>query len=60
MGLLLLGFDSMVVMQAIMMYITNAYEKSAASASTAVCLGETMFATFLPLGNQSTYTRLAF
>jgi MFS family permease len=59
-GLLLLGFGSMVVMQAIMMYITDAYTKYAGSASAAVCLGENSFAAFLPLASQSMYTRLGF
>src|SRR5436305_6432238 len=40
MGLGLIGFGTMVVMQAIMMYITDAYAKYAASASAAVCFGE--------------------
>lgn len=59
-GLLLVGFGSMVVMQAIMMYITDAYTKYAASASAAVCFGENMFAAFLPLASQSMYTTLDF
>ena len=59
-GLLLLGFGSTVVMQAIMMYITDAYGKYAASASAAVCFGENMFAAFLPLASQSMYTTLGF
>lgn len=59
-GLMLLGFGSVVVMQAIMMYITDAYAKYAASASAAVCLGENLFAAFLPLASQSMYTNLGF
>jgi MFS family permease len=59
-GLLLVGFGSMVVMQAIMMYITDAYDTYAASASAAVCFGENIFAAFLPLASQSMYTRLGF
>lgn len=59
-GLGLLGFGSVVVMQAIMMYITDAYAKYAASASAAVCFGENIFAAFLPLASQSMYTRLGF
>lgn len=57
-GLLLLGFGSVVVMQAIMMYITDAYVSYAASASAAVCFGENMFAAYLPLASQSMYSRL--
>lgn len=59
-GLLLIGFGSVVVMQAIMMYITDAYAKFAASASAAVCFGENMAAAFLPLASQSMYTNLGF
>jgi MFS family permease len=59
-GLVLLGFGSMVVMQAIMMYITDAYAKYAASASAAVCFGENLFAAYLPLASQSMYTTLGY
>jgi hypothetical protein len=59
-GLLLIGFGSVVVMQAIMMYITDAYDNYAASASAAVCFGENIFAAFLPLASQSMYTKLGF
>ncbi|KAG8525590.1 uncharacterized protein KY384_009234 [Bacidia gigantensis] len=59
-GLFLIGYGSMVVMQAIMMYITDAYAKYAASASAAICFGENIFAAFLPLASQSMYTRLGF
>jgi len=59
-GLGLIGFGVMVVMQAIMMYITDAYEKYAASASAAVCCGENLFAAFLPLSATSMYTNLGF
>ena len=47
-------------MQAIMMYVTDAYAKYAASASAAVCFGENIFAAFLPLAAQSMYTNLGF
>jgi MFS family permease len=59
-GLGLIGFGTMVVMQAIMMYITDAYAKYAASASAAVCFGENVFAAFLPLAAMSMYTNLGF
>ncbi|KAF2495769.1 putative MFS transporter [Lophium mytilinum] len=59
-GLLLVGFGSVVVMQAIMIYITDAYAKYAASASAAVCFGENMAAAFLPLASQSMYSNLGF
>ena len=59
-GLGIVGFGSMVVMQAIMMYITDAYAKYAASASAAVCFGENMFAAFLPLAALRMYTELGF
>lgn len=47
-------------MQAIMMYITDAYDKYAASASAAVCFGENIAAALLPLASQSMYMRLGF
>ena len=59
-GLGLVGFGSMVVMQAIMMYITDAYAKYAASASAAACFGENMFAAFLPLSAMRMYTKLDY
>ena len=59
-GLGLIGFGTMVVMQAIMMYITDAYAKYAGSASAAVCFGENIFAAFLPLAAVSLYTNLGF
>jgi MFS family permease len=59
-GLAMTMFGVTVVMQAIMMYITDAYAKYAASASAAVCFGENMFAAFLPLAAQSLYTNLGF
>ena len=59
-GLGIVGFGSMVVMQAIMMYITDAYSKYAASASAAICFGENIFAAFLPLAATRMYTDLGF
>ena len=59
-GLGFIGFGTMVVMQAIMMYITDAYTKYAGSASAAVCFGENVFAAFLPLSAMSIYTNLGF
>ena len=59
-GLALIGFGSMTVMQTIMMYITDAYERYAASASAAVCFGENLFAAFLPLAASSIYTSLGY
>ncbi|KIW29454.1 uncharacterized protein PV07_05268 [Cladophialophora immunda] len=59
-GLTLTGIGSMVVMQAVMMYLTDAYAKYAASASAAACAGENIFAAFLPLAAQSMYTNLGF
>ncbi|OQV00598.1 hypothetical protein CLAIMM_06075 isoform 1 [Cladophialophora immunda] len=54
------GLFCMVVMQAVMMYLTDAYAKYAASASAAACAGENIFAAFLPLAAQSMYTNLGF
>ncbi|KAI9692833.1 MAG: hypothetical protein M1822_004827 [Bathelium mastoideum] len=59
-GLVLTGLGVTVVMQAIMMYVTDGYAKYAASASAAVCFGENIFAAFLPLAAQSMYTNLGF
>lgn len=59
-GLAFIGFGVTVVMQAIMMYVTDGYAKYAASASAAVCFGENIFAAFLPLAGQSMYTNLGF
>ena len=59
-GLLLLGFGSVVVMQAVTMYITDAYAKYAASAVAALCFGENLLAATLPLASQSLYTKFGF
>jgi hypothetical protein len=59
-GLGLIGFGTVVVMQAIMMYVTDAYTKYAASASAAICFGENLFAAILPLASMSMYTNLGF
>jgi MFS family permease len=59
-GLTLVGFGVTAVMQAIMMYVTDAYAKYAGSASAAVCFGENIFAAFLPLSAQSLYTNLGY
>lgn len=59
-GLSILGFGVMTVMQAIMMYITDAYEKYAGSASAAICFGENIFAAYLPLCALSMYSALGF
>jgi MFS family permease len=59
-GLGFVGFGVTVVMQAIMMYVTDSYAKYAASASAAVCFGENIFAAFLPLAAQSMYTKLGY
>jgi Major Facilitator Superfamily len=59
-GLAVVGFGSVIVMQAIMMYITDAYAKYAGSASAAVCFGENIFAAFLPLASLPMYSNLGF
>jgi MFS family permease len=59
-GVFLIGIGVVVVMQAIMMYVTDSYGSYAASASAAVCFGENVFAAFLPLGSQGMYARLGF
>ncbi|KAF2000193.1 MFS general substrate transporter [Amniculicola lignicola CBS 123094] len=50
-GLAFIGFGVTVIMQAITMYITDAYSKYATSA--AICFGGNMFAALLPLVSQS-------
>ena len=59
-GLGIIGFGSMVVMQAIMMYVTDTYTQHAGSASAAICFGENLAAAFLPLAAKSMYTNLGF
>jgi MFS family permease len=59
-GLAFAGTGSMVVMQAIMMYITDSYNEYAGSASAAVCFGENIFAAFVPLASLPMYTNLGF
>lgn len=54
-GLCLIGYGSMGVMTAVMMYLTDAYAKYAASASAAACFGENVFAAFLPLATNAMY-----
>ena len=59
-GLGLVGFGSMTVMQAIMVYITDSYDAYAGSASAAVCFGENVFAAVLPLSTHALYSDLGF
>ena len=59
-GIFLIGIGVVVVMQAIMMYVTDSYGRYAASASAAVCFGENVFAAFLPLGSMGMYQKLGF
>ena len=59
-GIFLIGIGVVVVMQAIMMYVTDSYGIYAASASAAVCFGENVFAAFLPLGSMGMYDTLGF
>ena len=59
-GLCIIGWGSVVVMQAIMIYVTDSYARYAASASAAICFGENIFAAFLPLAAMRMYTDLGF
>lgn len=59
-GLSIIGSGSMVVMQAVMVYVTIVYAKYAASASAAICFGGNLFAAFPPLAAMPMYTELRF
>ena len=59
-GLTIIGYGSMAVMTAVMMYLTDAYAKYAASASAAACFGENIFAAFVPLATNAMYDRLGY
>ena len=59
-GLTFIGYGSMAVMCAVMMYLTDAYAKYAASASAAACFGENIFAAFVPLATNAMYGRLGY
>ncbi|KAL8793384.1 MAG: hypothetical protein Q9195_003970, partial [Heterodermia aff. obscurata] len=59
-GLGLMGFAIMVVINTVDLYITDAYTKYAGSAIAAVALGENLFAAWLPLAAPAMYTTLGF
>ncbi|PMB72879.1 putative transporter mfs2 [Beauveria bassiana] len=59
-GLALVGFASMVIINAATIYITDAYSAFAASAIAAVAFGENIFAAFLPLAAKPMYERLDY
>lgn len=59
-GLALVGYAIMVVVNAVSIYITDAYAGYAASAIAAVAFGENTFAAFLPLAAKPMYVRLGY
>ncbi|KAJ3497384.1 hypothetical protein NLG97_g1943 [Lecanicillium saksenae] len=59
-GLALVGFASMVIINAASIYITDSYSTYAASAIAAVAFGENVFAAFLPLAAKPMYDRLGY
>ncbi|KAJ6779602.1 hypothetical protein PWT90_08384 [Aphanocladium album] len=59
-GLALVGFASMVIINAASIYITDSYSDYAASAIAAVAFGENVFAAFLPLAAKPMYDRLGY
>lgn len=59
-GLALVGFASMVIVNAASIYITDAYSSHAASAIAGVAFGENMFAAFLPLAAKPMYERIGY
>ncbi|EGX90198.1 multidrug transporter [Cordyceps militaris CM01] len=59
-GLVLVGFASMVIVNSASIYITDSYSTFAASAIAAVAFGENFFAAFLPLAAKPMYERLGY
>ncbi|KAJ4151103.1 hypothetical protein LMH87_011820 [Akanthomyces muscarius] len=59
-GLALVGFASMVIINAASIYITDSYSTFAASAIAAVAFGENVFAAFLPLAAKPMYERMGY
>lgn len=59
-GLALVGFASMVIINSASIYITDSYSTYAASAIAAVAFGENVFAAFLPLAAKPMYDRLGY
>jgi len=59
-GLAFVGFGIMIVVHAVVNYLTDAYTEYAASAIAAEAFGENVFAAFLPLATRQMYTVLGF
>ncbi len=59
-GLALVGFASMVIINCASIYITDSYSTFAASAIAAVAFGENVFAAFLPLAAKPMYERMGY
>lgn len=59
-GIGLCGYAIMVVVNAVCVYVTDAYAGYAASAIAAVAFGENTFAGFLPLAAKPMYVRLGY
>ena len=59
-GIGFVGFGIMVIVTAVDLYITDAYQTFAGSAIAAVALGENLFAAWLPLSTETMYRVLGF
>ena len=59
-GLGLIGFGIVTVVQAVVMYLTDSYVHYAASAIAAEAFGENLVAAFLPLAAKKMYAKLGF
>lgn len=59
-GLALVGYAIMVIVNAASIYLTDAYTGYAASAIAALAFGENTFAAFLPLAAKPMYVRLGY
>ncbi|KAI9925845.1 hypothetical protein MW887_005651 [Aspergillus wentii] len=59
-GLGLVGYASMIIVNTATIYVTDAYPGYAASAIAAVAFGENTFAAFLPLAAKPMYVRLGY
>lgn len=59
-GLGLIGFGIITIVQAVVMYLTDSYVQYAASAIAAEAFGENLVAAFLPLAAKKMYANLGF
>lgn len=59
-GLALQGCATQIIVNAVTIYITDSYERYAASAVAGIAFGENTFAAFLPLASLPMYSKLGF